>query len=168
MNPSALVAMKRTTRRMGREGTGTTRTHGRWRARVVDGDRIAPNPQRERLRDDRDPGAQGLRRETAVPLHSYRALRSVQAHDPPEDLEAIRTLPDDPGAEELRRILGLREVDDRAVAVLLELALEERGDRPGDVRLRHTSGATLPCAIRTSHAAREPRRRRISAGARAT
>src|SRR5437016_8976092 len=117
-------------------------------------------------RNDLDPGAEGLRREAAVPPDAERALRAVEGHDPAQDLEAVLAGPHDPSSQELRRMLRLGEVHDRLVAVLLELAVTKRGHRPGRLGLRHTRSATTPCAIRTPDALRSARGPWISAGAR--
>src|SRR5439155_25606077 len=102
--------------------------------------------------NDRDLGAEGLRREAAVPPDAERALRAVEGHDPAQDLEPVLAGPHDPGSQELGRMLRLGEVHDCLVAVLLELAVTERGHRSGRLGLRHTRSATTPCAIRAPQA----------------
>src|SRR3989304_4104248 len=58
------------------------------------------------------------------------------------------------GSHELRPMIFLGDVHDRLVAVLLELALTERGHRSGQFGFRHAGGPTAPCRIRASHAPR--------------
>src|SRR3989304_2968913 len=58
------------------------------------------------------------------------------------------------GSHELRPMIFLGDVYDRLVAVLLELALTERGHRSGQFGFRHAGGTTAPCRIRASHAPR--------------
>src|SRR2546428_6527690 len=117
-------------------------------------------------RNDLDLGAEGLRREAAVPPDAERALRAMEGHDPAQDLEAVLAGPHDPGSQELGRMLRLGEGHDRLVAVLLELAVTERGHRPGRLGLRHARSATTPGAIRAPHPLRTARGPWISAGAR--
>src|SRR2546425_8109653 len=59
------------------------------------------------LGDDLDLGAEGLRREAAVPPDAERALRTVEGHDPPQDPDAVLAGPHDPGSQELGRVLRL-------------------------------------------------------------
>src|SRR5207244_5571285 len=99
-------------------------------------------------RDDPDLRAEGLRREAAVPPDAERAFRAVEGHDTAEDLDAVLSGPHHAGSQELRRVLRLGGIHDRLVAVLLELALTERGHRSGRLGLRHVRGASAPCAIR--------------------
>src|SRR3989442_14882260 len=124
------------------------------------------NAPRGASRNDLDRGPERLRREAAVPPDAERALRAVEGHHPAQDLEAVLAGPDDPGPQELRRLLRLGEGHDRLVAVLLEFAVTERGHRPGRLGLRHPRSATTPCPIRAPHARRSARGPRISAGAR--
>src|SRR2546425_7518718 len=124
------------------------------------------SPLRAASRNDLDLGAEGLRREAAVPPDPERALRAVERYDPAQDLEAVLAGPHDPGSQELRRLLRLGEVHDRLVAVLLELAVTERGHRSGHFGLRHTRSATAACAIRPPDALRNAPGARISAAAR--
>src|SRR5438128_1257489 len=118
-------------------------------------------------RNNLDLRPERLRREAAVPPHAERAFRAVEGHDPAQDLEAVLAGPHDAGSQELRRTLRLGEVHDRLVAVLLELAVTERGHRPGRLGLRHTRSATTACAIRPPLSCsfgltRIPPRKRIS------
>src|SRR2546428_291386 len=106
-------------------------------------------------RNDLDLGAKRLRREAAVPPDAERALRAVERHDPAQDREAVLAGPHDPGSQELGRMLRLGEGHDRLVAVLLELAVTERGHRSGRLGLRHSRSATTPCPIRAPHALRD-------------
>src|SRR5439155_8129005 len=92
-------------------------------------------------RNDLDPGAEGLRREAAVPPDAERPLRAVERDDPAQDLEAILAGPYHPGSQEFGRAFRLGEGHDRLVAVLLELAVTERGHRSGRLGLRHTGSA---------------------------
>src|SRR5207245_3670139 len=117
-------------------------------------------------RNNRDLRPEGLRREATVPPDAERALGAVEGHDPAQDLEAVLAGPHDPGSQQLGRMLRLGEGHDRLVAVLLELAVTERGHRPGRFGLRHPRSATTLCAIRPPHALRRARGPRISAGAR--
>src|SRR6266545_2125208 len=100
------------------------------------------------LWNELDRGAEALRREPAVPPDAERAFPSVEGHDPAQDLEAVLAGPHHAGPEEIGRLLRLGEIHDRLVAVLLELALTERGHGPGRLGLRHARSATAPCAIR--------------------
>src|SRR6266511_1922089 len=104
------------------------------------------------LWNELDRGAEALRREAAVPPDAERAFPSVEGHDPAQDLEAVLAGPHHAGPEEIGRLLRLGEIHDRLVAVLLELALTERGHRPGCLGLRHTRSATPLGAIRPPHA----------------
>src|SRR6266581_69112 len=104
--------------------------------------------------NDPDRGAEALGREAAIPPDPERAFPPVEGHDPAQDLEAVLAGPHHAGPEELRRMLRLGEGHDRLVAVLLELALTERGHRPGHFGLRHTRSPTAPRAIRPAHALR--------------
>src|SRR6266511_6051013 len=104
------------------------------------------------LWNELDRGAEALRREPAVPPDAERAFPSVEGHDPAQDLEAVLAGPHHAGPEEIGRLLRLGEIHDRLVAVLLELALTERGHRPGCLGLRHTRSATPLGAIRPPHA----------------
>src|SRR2546426_5881749 len=117
-------------------------------------------------RNNLDLGAERLRREAAVPPDAGRALRAVEGHDSAQDLEAVLAGPHDTGSQELRPLLRLGESHDRLVAVLLELAVTERGHRSRRLGLRHRRSATAPCAIRPPDALRTARGPRISAGAR--
>src|SRR5205809_1019083 len=105
-------------------------------------------------RNDLDPGAEGLRREAAVPPDAERPLRAVEGHDPAQDLEAVLAGPHHPGSHEFGRVFRLGEGHDRLVAVLLELAVTERGHRSGRLGLRHRRRATTRCAIRPPDALR--------------
>src|SRR5437867_2544424 len=109
-------------------------------------------------RNDLDPGAEGLRRETAVPSDAERPLRAVEGHDPAQDLEAVLAGPHHPGSQEFGRVFRLGEGHDRLVAVLLELAVTERGHRSGRLGLRHRRRATTRCAIRPPDALPRPGR----------
>src|SRR5437867_1814680 len=102
-------------------------------------------------RNDLDPGAEGLRREAAVPPDAERPLRAVERDDPAQDLQAILAGPHHPGSHEFGRVFRLGEAHDRLVAVLLELAVTERGHRPGRLGLRHPRSATTASAIRPPH-----------------
>src|SRR5205823_5197064 len=95
-----------------------------------------------RSRDDLDLGAEALRRKAAVPSDAERALRAVEGHDPAQELQAILAGPHHPGSQQLRRLLGIGEVHDRLVAVLLELALPERGHDSGRLGLGHPRSET--------------------------
>src|SRR6266704_5457125 len=105
-------------------------------------------------REDLDLGAEALRREAAVPPDAKRPFPPVEGHDPAQDLQAVLAGPHHPSSQELRRMLRLGEGHDRLVAVLLELALTERGHRPGHFGLRHTRSPIAPGAIRPAHAPR--------------
>src|SRR2546425_703072 len=105
-------------------------------------------------RNDLDLGAEGLRREAAVPPDAERALRAMEGHDPAQDLQAVFAGPHHAGSQELRRMLRLDEVHDRLIAVLLELALTERDHRSRRLGLRHARSATTPSAIRSPDALR--------------
>src|SRR2546427_1959634 len=89
-------------------------------------------------RHDLDLGAEGLRREAAVPPDAERALPAVKGHDPAQDLDAVLSGPHHPGSQELPRMVRFGEVHDRLVAVLLELALAERSHNSGHLALCHT------------------------------
>src|SRR2546427_6827591 len=93
-------------------------------------------------RNDLDLRAEGLRREAAVPPDAECAFRTVEGHDPAQDLEAVLAGPHGPRTQELARVLRFGEVHDRLVAVLLELALTERDHRSGRLGLRHRRSAT--------------------------
>ena len=108
----------------------------------------ARNPLGMPSGDDLNLSTEGLRREAAVPPDAERAFRAVEGHDTAEDLDAVLSGPHHAGSQELRRVLRLGGVHDRLVAVLLELALTERGHRSGRLGLRHVRGANAPCAIR--------------------
>src|SRR5207249_4069952 len=109
-------------------------------------------------RNDLDPGAEGLRREAAVPPDAERPLRAVEGHDPAQDLEAVLAGPHHPGSHEFGRVFRLGEGHYRLVAVLLELAVTERDHRSGRLGLRHARGATTPSAIRPPDALSRPGR----------
>src|SRR6266540_7130515 len=117
------------------------------------------------LWNERDLGAEALRREAAVPPDAERAFPPVEGHDPAQYLQAVLAGPHHPGSQELGRMLRLGEGHDRLVAVLLELAVTERGHGSGRLGLRHTRSATVPWAIRPPHALWR-RALPISAGAR--
>src|SRR5207302_10766423 len=109
---------------------------------------------------------EGQRGEAAVPPDAERGFRAVEGHDTAEDLDAVLSGPHHAGSQELRRVPRLGGIHDRLVAVLLELALTERGHRSGRLGLRHVRGANAPCAIRPPETLRVTGRRRISAGVR--
>src|SRR5256712_10537161 len=101
-------------------------------------------------RNDLALGAEGLRREAAVPPDAERALRAMEGHDPAQDLQAVFAGPHHAGSQELRRMLRLDEVHDRLIAVLLELALTERDHRSRRLGLRHARSATTPIRYKVS------------------
>src|SRR5437667_12160751 len=92
-------------------------------------------------RNDLDPGAEGLRREAAVPPDAERPLRAVERDDPAQDLQAILAGPHHPRSHEFGRAFRLGEGHERLVAVLLALAVTERAHRSGRLGLRHTGSA---------------------------
>src|SRR6266581_1143559 len=94
-------------------------------------------------------------------VRAERALPAVKGHDPAQDLDAVLAGPHHPRSQELRRMLRLGEVHDRLVAVLLELALTERGHNSGGLALRHTRSATAQWAIRPPAALRRRGRRSV-------
>src|SRR5437899_916472 len=105
--------------------------------------------------------AQGLRGEPAPPPHADRPARTVGGDDPAQNSNAVRPKPHRPRPDDLSRILDAGHLNDRLVAVLLELALAERGDRPGQFGFRHARRATVPCRISASHALPWETRRRL-------
>src|SRR2546422_299980 len=140
-NPSAFAreAPDRGARACSPWGSWAAATMGRGESWMPLRCSLPPTPRTRRAsRHDLDLGAEGLRREAAVPPDAERALPAVKGHDPAQDLDAVLSGPHHPGSQELPRMVRFGEVHDRLVAVLLELALAERSHNSRHLALFHT------------------------------